>query len=113
MEGSTNDSLFMLAAKQVLFGPWMFLNRTPGGHGISPNPTVTNKLSSIPVGTSALLGLLRLVVNFVAVAVSLKAGKVALTGLIGPPTLAGHGAVSYSSTAVVVVLSNGAPWPLA
>lgn len=60
------------------------------------------------VGTWTRLGLLKLVVKAVAVAVSLKAGMAGMTGLIVAP-LAGQGADLYSRMAVVVVLSKGAP----
>ncbi|KAJ0470806.1 hypothetical protein HanIR_Chr14g0722731 [Helianthus annuus] len=64
------------------------------------------------VGTSTFFGLLKLVVKAVAVAVSLYAGRVGITGFEEIP-FAGHGADLYSKMAVVVVLSNGAPCALA
>ncbi|KAG5600316.1 hypothetical protein H5410_031686 [Solanum commersonii] len=46
---------------------------------LSPRPTVKNKLSSISVGTSTCLGLLKLVEKVVAVEVSLNAASAATT----------------------------------
>lgn len=84
----------------------------PEGHLFRPKPTVKKRLSSMSVGTSTFLGLLKLVENLVAVAVSLNAGREGKTGLIEVP-LAGQGALLYSRMAVVVVLSKGAFWALA
>lgn len=78
-----------------------------------PNPAVINKLSSISVGTITFLGLLKLVVKAVAVAVSLYAGRGGMIGFEVAHLAAVHVAVLYSRMAVVVVLSNGAPCALA
>lgn len=100
----------MLAVNRVpLIGPWHLLGLVFGGQLLSPRPTVKKRLSSMSVGTSTLLGLLKLEVKVVAVLVSLKAGREAKTGVVDAPFLAGQGADLYSRMAVVVVLSNGAP----
>ncbi|GJT07139.1 hypothetical protein Tco_0841601 [Tanacetum coccineum] len=57
------------------------------------------RFSSISVGIETLFGLLKLVVKAVALAVSLNAGKVGITGFEEEPLL-------YSKIAVVVALSN-------
>lgn len=77
-----------------------------------PRPAVMKRFSSISVGTKAFLGLLKLVVKAVAVAVSLYAGRGGIMGF-EVVHLGAQGAVLYSNMAVVVVLSNGAPCALA
>ncbi len=108
LDGRTKDSLFMLAVKRVPLGPWhrLVLLRC-FEHWLSPRPIVKKRFSSITVGTSTFLGLLKLLLKAVTVAVSLKAGRVALTGLLDAQFLAAQGADLYSRMAVVVVLSNG------
>lgn len=111
MEGSTKDTLFMLAVKRVPFGPWHRRGLKCFGQLSSPSPTVKKRLSSISVGTATFPRLLKLPVKAVAVAVSLNAGREGKMGLV-VTHFEGQGMFSYSRIAVVVVLSKGAPWAL-
>ncbi|GJR93592.1 hypothetical protein Tco_0265766 [Tanacetum coccineum] len=89
----------MLAMNRLLNGAWQVLEGAFGGHGLIPTHAVMKRFSSISVGTETLFGLLKLVVKAVAVAVSLNAGRVGITGFEEEPLL-------YSKIAVVVALSN-------
>lgn len=109
--GSTKDTLFMLAVKRVPLGPWhLLVGLKCFGQLLRPRPIVKKRFSSISVGTSTFLGLLKLVVKAEAVAVSLKAGSGGIIGLTAGPfvQLGLQGADLYSRMAVVVVLSNAA-----
>ena len=114
--GSTNETLFMLAVKRVPLGPWHLLDRKFLGHLLSPSPIVKKRFSSISVGTSTFLGLLKLLVKADAVLVSLKAGSIGITGLSAILLFVQLAVLQrtdlYSRIAVVVVLSNGAPCAL-
>uniref|UniRef100_K3YF37 Uncharacterized protein n=1 Tax=Setaria italica TaxID=4555 RepID=K3YF37_SETIT len=79
VDGSTKETLFMLAANRVLLGPPHFW---PLEQLNSPTPTVKKRFSSMRDGSSALRRPRRLVVNVVAVAVSLYAGSVGMAGLL-------------------------------
>ncbi|KAI7735022.1 hypothetical protein M8C21_028139 [Ambrosia artemisiifolia] len=68
LDGSTNDTLFILAVKRVLALAF-------GGHLLIPRPAVMKRFSSIVLGTKVFPGLLKLVVKAVAVFVSLKGGR--------------------------------------
>lgn len=98
----------MLDVKRVPLGPWHLLGLKFLGQLLSPKPIVKKRFSSISVGTSTLLGDLKLLEKVVAVFVSLKAGREAMIGVLDMPFLAGQGADLYSRIAVVVVLPNGA-----
>ncbi|GJV38101.1 hypothetical protein Tco_1410578 [Tanacetum coccineum] len=95
-DGGMKDTLFMLAMNRLLNGACQVLEGAFGGHGLIPTHAVMKRFSLISIGTETLFGLLKLAV---AVAVSLNAGRVGITGFEEEPLL-------YSKIAVVVVLSN-------